>query len=459
MNRFAENLYPLEKNPAHSLEAVCLYIAILFMPMKRGASLGWLGLPWGLTLFKVFAIAAFVIWICRSLLTKSPRFFSFPIGRMVAIGAFFYLAFSVLSVVNSMDIDASLSFLLRRSLVIVFFVTFIGIINDKRTLRIMLIVFLFGLSIECLAGVYELIAKEPIINATEVFKETVRESEALHQVGRKVRIQGFALDPDWHVYFIIIGMGVAVAALFSNYLVKTKKARLLLFVLLILMVVNILASASRAGWIALFISLCFFLVFAKIRNKGFVIIGTIALSGVLFSGLLAFTDTLIWDRLTGKTGSWSVSLRMEEVKLSMTTFRAHPIIGVGPGNSTKVRHRYAKSASVPDLDVVTNGYMVILSENGLIGLTAYLFVLASFMAVLVKMNRKSMETSEKVFAVGLLSSLLAHFFLLFFYPVPDSEFFWFILGIGCVAAYLIKKEETSGQEVAEFIHVPFPQRQ
>ena len=459
MNRFTENPHPLEKSPAHSLEAVCLYIAIFFMPMKRGASLGWIGLPWEFTLFKVFAVAAFIIWVWRSIITKSPRFFSLPVGRMVVIGAFFYLAFSVLSVVNSMDLNASLSFLLRRSLVIVFFVTLIGIINDKKALRFLLIAFLLGISIECLAGLYELIAKEPIINAIEVFKETIRESEALHQVGKKVRIQGFALDPNWHVYFIIIGMGVAIAALFSDYIVKTKRARFFLFILLVLMIINILASASRAGWIALFISGSFFLVFAGIRQKGFVIIGTMALAVILLLGLLAFTDTLIWDRLTGKTGSWSVSLRMEEVKLGMATFRAHPIIGVGPGNSMKVRHRYAKSVSVPDLDVVTNGYMAILAENGLIGMTAYLFVLASFMAVLVQMNRKSLDACEKVFAVGLISSLLAHVFLLFFYPVPDSEFFWFIVGVGCVAAYLIKKEETSGEEAAEFVHVPFPQRQ
>ena len=93
-------------------------------------------------------------------------------------------------------------------------------------------------------------------------------------------------------------------------------------------------------------------------------------------------------------------------------------------------------------------------------MTAYLFVLASFMAVLVQMNRKSVDACEKVFAVGLISSLLAHVFLLFFYPVPDSEFFWFIAGVGCIAAFLSKNPPVYVSEAAvEFIHVPFPRKQ
>ena len=437
---------PIRKVSYHSLEIILLYLAIFFMPMKRGASFGWIGLPWELTFFKVFLGVAFALWVVKSIFTKNPQLFTSPFGSLLNIAIILFFLASIISVINSTDPSAALSTLFRRFILLLFYCFIINIIKNTKAFRYMIIVFLLGIGIECIAGIYELYSGEPVLNYKEVFKGSVRETEGLYQAEGKIRIQGFALDPDVHAYFMIIGTSIVLPVIFSNYIIKSKLSRFFFICLFIFMLINVLATSSRAGWIGFLISVSTFLLFAKIKKKALIITGTIFLSGVLLIVVGAFSNAPIFERLLGKTGGKSISLRMDEAKTHMAMFRSHPILGVGTGNSLNTRHRYSKVAYVP-IDANSNGYLTILSENGLMGFVAYLLILYSSILIPIRIIASGCDPDEKNMSLGFLSAYFSHLFLLYFYCATDIEFLWFSIGMGTVM-YWMNKEKVEGKSLS-----------
>lgn len=436
---------PYKEISPHSIEIISLYIAIFFMPMKRGASFGWIGLPWELTFFKVFLGMAFTLWIAKSIFTKNPQLFISPFGSLLNIALILFFLASIISVLNSTDPRAALPTLFRRLLLLLFYFCIINIIKNTKTFRYMIIVFLLGIGIECISGIYELYTGDPVVNYKTVFKDSVRKTEGLYQTKGKIRVQGFALDPDVHAYFLIIGTSIVLPVIFSNYIITSKLSRFFFICLFILMLINVLAASSRAGWVGFLISVSTFLLLAKIKKKVLIITGTIFLSGVLIVVVGAFSNTPIFERLLGKTGGKSISLRNDEAKTHMAMFRSHPILGVGTGNSLNTRHRYFKVVYV--FDIFTNGYLTILSENGLMGVVAYLLILYSSILIQARIIASSRDTDEKNMALGFLSAYFSHFFLLYFYPATDTEFLWFSMGMSTVM-YWMNKEKVEEKSVS-----------
>ncbi|MCR4319581.1 MAG: O-antigen ligase family protein [Candidatus Brocadiaceae bacterium] len=448
-----------KKVPTHSLEAVSLYLAIFFMPMKRGASFGWIGLPWEITFFKIFLILTFIVWIAKILFTKTSRLFISPFKGALNVAIILYLLASILSIFNATDPNLAIPALIRRATVIGFYFLMMNIIQEKKLFQFVIVAFLLGTAIESSVGIYELISNEPVLKIEDVYQETVRTEGGLFQEKGKFRIQGFALDPDWHAYIMIIGICFALGVIFSKYINMSWLRRVLFILILVSLIINVFGAASRAGWIGLLISFGIFLLFVPIRRKGLLIIGLFFLLGTLFLGIAFTSNTPILERLLGKTGHISTSLRGDEARLSLAMFRAHPILGIGLGNTPNVKYRYSRVAPVclrtKDLSVC--GYLMLLSENGLLGFISYSFILYFFMVRIINTFTSAHDPEKKKLVLGVLSSFLSFLFLMAFYPIVDSEFFWFSVGVCYVLTHIAEeKVETKIRYFSPTWVIPYP---
>ena len=422
---------------SRSLVTIFLYLTLFFIPMKRLASLGWIGFSWELSFAKIFIVLTFVLWILKSLFFKDSHLFSSPFGRTIYLAIILYLVVSIMSVFVSTAPGAAIEPIVRRIVLVVLSLIIIKIARDYKTIRICGIALLLGSIPGALAGLFELISGNPAIDIVEVHKETFRIAADLPVTSTgTIRIQGFSGDSDLHAYIYIILMGALLVLLYENFRTGSWAMALMVAVLLGIYMVNIFATGSRAGWIGMTICMVSFLLLSDIKRKWFIISGIIFLYLTLLAVLAIFSNTPVLPRLLGLEGEQSESLRLEEAKLDLLLFRSSPILGTGTGNSYNVAHRYFKdNPSFPKIiadypKLKTNGYLTILAENGLVGLAAYLLIPFSLMAMMIRSITGSVVGDRKTRAIGFLSVIFAHIFLTVFYPVCDSEFWWLIIGLG-----------------------------
>ena len=147
---------------------------------------------------------------------------------------------------------------------------------------------------------------------------------------------------------------------------------------LILLVLPLLASlgrtGSRMGLLALGAGLLFFLIFATVPQRVFIV-----LAGVLCIGLAPFLlPQKIMERFTtffsahtaaGEEAAESAAARETMLKRGIQMTMEHPIVGVGPGEFIDAEAKEAAAQGHRGLWRYThNAYTELSSETGLIGL-------------------------------------------------------------------------------------------
>lgn len=455
-------------NSHYSLANLCLYATILFLPLKRLATLGWIGLPNDFTLSKLFIVSTLLVWALHLLLNKDSSFLVLPFRRVLNTAIVLYLFTALFSLLNATEPFASFPVIARRLGVILIYVLIINIVRDDKSLRICIIVLIIGNIPNIVGGIYELITQQPVIDNRLLItqEEETGKENSIAAFGGYIRVQSFLLDPDIFAYYTILIMGIVLASLFSSYVIKSKWHYFSLIFFLIMHIVNAFAASSRAGWLGFFGCMITFLLFIQIKRKALLLACLFTLTIVLFAGLAVFSNTPILSRLMGEHGQDSISERGEDAKLGINTFRSDPILGVGIGNVEIVRHRFLSAApnyiEKPWIPYFTNGYIQILAECGLIGLCSYLMIVISFIMMMIKVMRHSPNPGQRTMALGLLSSFIGHLIMLVAYNLHDSEIIWFITGLGMA---LFKISENGNKTIPNHRvpsswvgTIPYPQR-
>ena len=409
---------------------------MFFLPLKRVATLGWIGLPNDFTFTKIFIILTLFLFVVNILLNKNTFLLGSPFKNALNIAIIFYLFASFLSILNATEPGAGISILARRLIVIIIYVLIINIVHDEKTLRIAALALIIGNIPNLLGGVYELITQTPIIDNRLLIMpgEYAGKENILLGGGEHIRIQSFLLDSDILAYFTILIMGIVLACLFSPNIISSKFGYLLFGVLFLLHITIATAASSRAGWLGLFGSLLIFVLFIKTKYKKFLIAGFSILVALIFTILSVVTDTPMLKKLFGSGNDYSVSQRWLDSKVGLNTFRSNPILGVGMGNVEVVRHRFFSKA--PGLierkwiPYFSNGYIQILAESGLLGLLGYLSIIVIFIKLMMKVILYSSNIGQRIMALGILSSFMGHLIMLIAYPLHDSELVWTLTGLG-----------------------------
>lgn len=161
-----------------------------------------------------------------------------------------------------------------------------------------------------------------------------------------------------------------------------KKQKIILFIFLVTMSINMFITGGRAGQIAFFVVLLV-LVFSLIKEN-------IRIALMIFSGaILAFTlayhsSPLFFERVNlvlqnivdfEQNHNTSVGTRMALAINTLEIIKNHPFIGVGTGD---LLAEYAKVNEVSQYKTVVmhphNMYLLILAQFGLVGIVVFLYL-------------------------------------------------------------------------------------
>jgi O-antigen ligase len=219
---------------------------------------------------------------------------------------------------------------------------------------------------------------------------------------------------------------------------------------LILLVLPLLASlgrtGSRMGLLALGAGLLFFLIFATVPQRVFIV-----LAGVLCIGLAPFLlPQKIMERFTtffsahtaaGEEAAESAAARETMLKRGIQMTMEHPIVGVGPGEFIDAEAKEAAAQGHRGLWRYThNAYTELSSETGLIGLA--LFVFAMFRSYRGLSRYRSRFPSARVrraalcIQIAVLISAIGAFFL----SIAYSGILYAIMGIAAAFQLAASKE-------------------
>ncbi len=224
----------------------------------------------------------------------------------------------------------------------------------------------------------------------------------------------------YHIWFAnlnAIGMYTAAAFLIFSARGKDLRIRAFLFSFLPLGIFSILFSLSRTAWLGMFATGIVLAVFYIKKKKIlfitlFVILGSVVLL-YLFSGIvherlnLIASDISLFSAGLART---NIGERFLMWKAAFRMFLTNPIFGVGTGDYVATMNRYMSSGELPEylsqFNQPHNMYLFALATNGLLGLSALLFVFYGCLRFALPLLRSTGR--EKLFAF-LATATAIHF--------------------------------------------------
>jgi O-antigen ligase len=234
---------------------------------------------------------------------------------------------------------------------------------------------------------------------------------------------------DHTIYGAILALFIPmfIGFLFNNALTRTT--RFFSFIVLLILVVALILSFSRAAWLSLgFVFGVFLLVIFRIRFRWIVITSVIL---GLFFYLFSFE---ILDRLEknqqGPSANFVEHLRsvsnistdnsnLERInrwQSALRLFEERPVFGWGPGTYQFEYAPYQRasektliSTNAGDKGNAHSEYIGPLAEQGLPGMLLVLAVVATFIITAMKLYKRSGDTQVRILTLTLMLSLITYF--------------------------------------------------
>lgn len=249
------------------------------------------------------------------------------------------------------------------------------------------------------------------------------------------RIQGTASEPLYFVNFLILPISLAVAFVVSR---QRTVSTWWLVGLLTLGSLNVVLALSRAGWIAMAVSLLVVgaYYFRKLFRPRQIIIGLIivVVTAAVFIRVFRLTDDVDLNR--GKFFTQATALfegasftdRVSTFTDAAASFRAHPWLGIGPGNFGPTVAPFPTIEPEGGWLIVNNIFLEIAAETGIFGLLTFLVIVA---ILLVRSIKAIIVTDSTWLRAALVGSLAAFVGVIVQYQTFSVLFImhiWFLFG-------------------------------
>ena len=177
------------------------------------------------------------------------------------------------------------------------------------------------------------------------------------------------------------------------------------------LVISLFLTQSLGAFISIFLGIIvYFRLQGKFKKRGLLILlALFAMAGIIFI-LKAETQKQHLQPF------FSMTMRLTYWQETFQIIKAHPLIGIGPGNFDLPRSRYAH-----------NSYLQLWAETGIFGLLAFIWLILS----IIKSKLKSpLSDSRRAQIAILLTScivFLIHNLIDFTFFLPEVSFIWYIL--------------------------------
>ncbi len=330
-----------------SLTRYSLYFLIIFTPLAIGSVQGW-----AIGVIHLVTLLALTAFLLEKSLTWDWKWIRTPLDTPILILLILAMLATLFSVNKYISIWA---FILLCNYVIIYYLI-VHIFNTRTRLRHL---------------VYSIISVAAFLSIFGLLKK-------------------FGANPfPWWNYDILLNRELAVSSStygnpnhFAGYLAMAiplmmgmfftglRGGKLVLSVLLaLLMLIALILSISRGGWVSTFVGLVFMLtallIHQYLENKKivFIIVG-----GILFWMFIVLANRpVVQELLTINEGSRDSSLqaRVHAWKKEVDMVRDHPFLGTGPGTFSTMFTQYQPPGFNSRYFMAHNDYLHFISEVGL----------------------------------------------------------------------------------------------
>lgn len=407
-----------------ALIGVILLLPFAALPIDIGFSPTFLDIALG---------AVFFVWIARFVAHKDREFVAHSPTLLVL--TFVLLAvFSFIAGLSHAPLTANvLRHLLEILLSILLFILVINAVRTPGQLRILVTVMIVAGAISAAIGIILYVLPEHLtvrlLSALSVVQypsgaDVLRYIE--DDPSRPLRATSTSIDPNVLGGALIFVTSIATAQVFAK---RPPLPRHWLVVSIVLMVVCLILSFSRGSFFGLAVAI---FVLALVRYPKLLWIGLALLVALYF---LPFTQTYVDHYLSGLRGEdLATQMRFGEYKDALILISRYPWFGVG-------------FSGTPDVDTylgVSNVYLLIAENMGVIGLLVFLATLTTHLAAGFRALRSPTtrdlvsETTIGLYiaVIGAMAGgLLDHYLFNLVFP-HASSLLWLTMGLGAASLHL-----------------------
>ena len=265
------------------------------------------------------------------------------------------------------------------------------------------------------------------------------------------RIAGPYNDPNFYAQVLLILIPLAIDRMLNE---RKKILRLTAAWALVMCVLSVFFTFSRGAFLGLILIVLFMMVRRppKIITLLIIIALTIPMIQFLPANYVARLETIpdAIPGLSNKDVREESSFRgRSSAQLSgLLMFLDHPLFGVGVLNFGVYYPEYSRGLGIDNKvwdQSPHNLYLEILTEKGLVGLSAFLLLISVFFRGLFSSRRQFLEIGNREYAqiteaymIGLASFMFTSIFLHMSYP----RFFWVVMGIGFAIPNIAQRLKT-----------------
>ncbi|MFH0952231.1 MAG: O-antigen ligase family protein [Patescibacteria group bacterium] len=402
-----------------------LLAIVVALPFEYYGSLEIGGLT--LRVSQVLLVVTLIAWLADGLARRRLLIRRQPLLIPIVI----LLLINILSLTQAVNLQRGLVYLVATVITMVFGLLIAQLLTNKKQAVLVVRVLLIITFLVTAFGLFQFVGD--LIGLPQSL--TGLREQYTKEVFGFPRIQGTALEPLYFVNFLILPLTLAFAFLLSREKVMST---LWLSAIFLLGVINVVLALSRAGYVAVAVSL--FIVGAYYIKK------LLTPRQFIIALLVVLITTAVFIRVFGLTEDTDISLskfshhavnvfegasysdRVTTYTYAWDLFREHPWLGIGIGNFGPVVAAQPLIEPVTGWLIVNNIFLEIATEIGIFGLLTFLLMLLLLFLRSLKALR---ATAPGWLRTALIGSLAAFIGVLVQYQTFSILFImhiWFLFG-------------------------------
>lgn len=414
-----------------------LYLMAFLLPFERIGSFEAAGIT--IRVSQIFALITIVAWLLIFLAKKV----NFSARNPLIIPIALLTGFSVLSMINAVNLQRAVLILLFNSFVMVISIMLPNLISSKNILQKVIKIIFISCLLVSLFGIYQFLGDM----AGFPHELTGLREHYTQKVFGFPRIQSTALEPLYFANYLLIPISLGIALTLR----RGKKEKLPLKPLYIaaivgLAVINLILTLSRGGFLGLFVVLlasCLFLFKYLLSVKKIILLLVIAaVTATSAFGFLKITgedknvDVFI-EQATSYSEGVGVEERFSSYDDAIRLIKQHPILGVGIGNFGPQVHKNPYHAPEAGWPIVNNEFLELWVEIGILGLASFLLLIGIVVIRTIKALRTEGDYVTKTILIGLFIAFLGILAQYQTFSILYILHIWFLLGLLVAAQNLV----------------------
>jgi len=339
-----------------------------------------------------------------------------PVNKYILLFIFVY----AISIVTSVDRRGSLNGGLITIVFILFSVVLQNAISTKRQLNWFIYAIVLSGTAVALYGCYQYVFG---ISSTASWIDADMFSEL------SVRVFSTLQNPNVLSEYLLLIIPIGFACVLC---VDGAGKKFLMALCVAVMVVCMVLTLSRGGWLGLIFAIAIFLV---LLDRRFILVGILGLVLLYF----VLPDAII-ERFTsiGDLSDTSTSYRVSIWIGTLAMLKDYWFCGIGPGTAAfnTIYPTYSLSAAYAEHS--HNLFLQITCDSGIAGIVIFVIMVLSHIRMMCRAIKNEPDRKGKIFQIAILSSLSG--FLVqsmtdySFYNYRVMLMFWAIIGLGAVVA-------------------------